>query len=146
MKRNRLRAALLVSGEETRASPGNPAGVTTVTRPLLLAALGFAVFVLVYPQVRDRLPHSLTYHRSASSAAAAAQSSSQLSTEEYGQIDSSFSPERLGSFAGEPATKTKASVEGVQLECWYYGVAGARGAYQICFENGHLSTKSRFGQ
>jgi hypothetical protein len=36
-------------------------------------------------------------------------------------------------------------VEGVQLECWYYGVAGARGAYQICFENGRLSTKSRFG-
>jgi hypothetical protein len=117
--------------------------VTTVTRPLLLAALAFAGFVLVYPQVRDRLPHSLNYHRSSSSAA---QSSSQLSTEEYGQIDSTFSPARLGSFAGEPATKTNASVEGVQLECWYYGVAGARGAYQICFENGHLSTKSRFGQ
>jgi hypothetical protein len=117
--------------------------VTAVTRPLLLAALACAAFVLVYPQVRDRLPHALNYHRS--SAASASQSSSQLSAEEYGEVDSTFSPERLGAFAGEPATKTEASVEGVQLECWYYGVAGARGAYQICFENGHLSTKSRFG-
>ena len=127
--------------KESRALPGNPPGVTTVTRPFLLAALAFAAFVLLYPQVRDRLPHSLNYHR-----ASATQSSSQLSTEEYGQIDSTFGPGGLGAFAGEPATKTKASVEGVQLECWYYGVAGARGAYQICFENGHLSTKSRFGQ
>ena len=114
--------------------------MASVTRPLLLAVLAFAAFVLIYPQVRDRLPHSLSYERSSSS-----QSSSQLSTEEFGQIDSSFTPEKLGRFAGEPAERTKASVEGVQLECWYYGVAGARGAYQICFENGRLSTKSRFG-
>ncbi len=106
----------------------------------MLAALAFAAFVLVYPQVRDHLPHALNYRPSS-----ATQSSSQLSTEEYGQIDSTFGPEKLGGFAGEPAEKTKASVEGVQLECWYYGVAGARGAYQICFENGRLSTKSRFG-
>jgi hypothetical protein len=114
--------------------------VASVTRPLLLAALAFAAFVLLYPHVRNRLPHSLSYERSSGS-----QSSSQLSTEEFGQIDSVFTPQKLGSFAGEPAEKTKVSVEGVQLECWYYGVAGARGAYQICFENGHLSTKSRFG-
>jgi hypothetical protein len=114
--------------------------VTTVTRPLLFAGLAFAAFVLLYPQIRDRLPHALNYQRSS-----ATQSSSQLSTEEYGQIDSTFTPEKLGGFAGEPAERTSASVEGVQLECWYYGVAGARGAYQICFENGRLSTKSRFG-
>jgi hypothetical protein len=114
--------------------------VTTVTRPLLFAALAFAAFVLLYPQVRDRLPHALNYQRSP-----ATQSSSQLSSAEYGQIDSTFTPEKLGGFAGEPAEKTSASVEGAQLECWYYGVAGARGAYQICFENGRLSTKSRFG-
>ena len=114
--------------------------MASVTRPLLLAALALAAFVLLYPQVRDRLPRSLSYERSSSS-----QSSSQLSTEEFGQIDSTFTPAKLGSFAGEPAEKTTAAVEGVQLECWYYGVAGFRGAYQICFENGRLSTKSRFG-
>jgi hypothetical protein len=107
----------------------------------MLAAVVLAAFVFLYPQVRDRLPETLRYERSS-----AAQSSSQLSPSEFDQIDSYFTPDRLGSFAGEPATKTNASVEGVALECWYYGVAGARGAYQICFENGKLSTKARFGQ
>jgi hypothetical protein len=50
----------------------------------------------------------------------------------------------LRSFAGEPAETTKASVEGIDLECWYYGIGGARGAYQICFQNGHLTAKARF--
>lgn len=106
----------------------------------MLAVLALAAFALLYPKVRDSLPETLRYERSAT------QSSSQLSPSEFDQIDSYFTPDRLGSFAGEPATKTSASVEGVDLECWYYGVAGARGAYQICFENGKLSTKARFGQ
>jgi hypothetical protein len=114
--------------------------VTAVTKPLLLAALAFAAFLLVYPQVRDRLPRAMHYERSS-----VGQSASQLSGEEFGEIDSSFTPEKLGAFAGKPATKTSASVEGVALECWYYGVAGSRGAYQICFEDGRLSAKSRFG-
>jgi hypothetical protein len=107
----------------------------------VLAVLVLAAFAFLYPQVRDRLPQTLRYERSSAS-----QSSSQLSSAEFGQIDSTFTPDRLGSLAGEPASETKASVEGVELECWYYGVAGARGAYQICFENGRLSTKARFGQ
>jgi hypothetical protein len=37
-------------------------------------------------------------------------------------------------------------VEGVRLECWYYGIAGGRGAYQVCFENGRFSTKTRLDQ
>ena len=115
--------------------------MTTVTKPLVLAAVVLGAFVFLYPQVRDRLPETLRYESSS-----AAQSSSQLSPSEFDQIDSYFTPDRLGSFAGEPATKTDASVEGVDLECWYYGVAGERGAYQICFENGKLSTKVRFGQ
>jgi hypothetical protein len=101
-----------------------------------------AAFLLVYPVVRERLPQAMHYERSSS----VGQSPSQLSSEEFAQIDSSFTPEKLGGFAGKPAAKTDASVEGVDLECWYYGVAGARGAYQICFENGRLSAKSRFGQ
>ena len=107
----------------------------------MLAVLALAAFALLYPKVRDRLPETLRYERSS-----ATQSSSQLSPSEFDQIDSYFTPDRLGSFAGEPATKTDASVEGVDLECWYYGVAGARGAYQICFKNGRFSAKSRFDQ
>ena len=108
---------------------------------IVIAVLILAAFAFLYPQVRERLPETLRYERSSS-----AQSSSQLSPSEFDEVDSYFTPDRLGSFAGEPATKTNASVEGVDLECWYYGVAGARGAYQICFENGKLSTKARFGQ
>jgi hypothetical protein len=114
--------------------------VTTVTKPILLAAVAFAAFVLVYPAVRDRLPHAMTF----TGTPAVGQSRSQLSSEEFAQVDDSFTPEGLRSFAGEPTTKTEASVEGVDLECWYYGIAGARGAYQICFENGRLSAKARF--
>jgi hypothetical protein len=117
--------------------------VATVTKPILLAAVALAAFVLVYPAVRDRLPDQMNYL--GNRAPAAAQSASQLSSEEYARVDSAFTPDHLRSFAGEPARKTQASVEGIDLECWYYGIAGGRGAYQICFENGRLSTKARFG-
>jgi hypothetical protein len=118
--------------------------VTTITKPLLLAALAFAAFVLVYPVVRDRLPSATEALGNRPSPVA--QSASQLSDAEFAEVDSGYTPDVLRSFAGEPAKKTKASVEGVSLECWYYGIAGARGAYQICFENGRFSTKSRFGR
>jgi hypothetical protein len=117
--------------------------VTAVTKPLLFATVAVAAFVLVYPAVRERLPSAV--HLVRSTTPAAAQSESQLSSEEFAQVTADFTPERLRSFAGEPATTTEASVEGVRLECWYYGVAGARGAYQICFQNGRLSAKARFG-
>ena len=99
--------------------------------------------MLVYPHVRDRLPDRMNYLTD--NGAAVAQSASQLSEEEYSSVDSSSTPGRLRSLAGEPAKKTEASVEGIALECWYYGIAGARGAYQICFENGRFSAKARFG-
>jgi hypothetical protein len=116
--------------------------VATVTKPILLAAVAFAAFVLIYPAVRARLPSSLDLLGSRTPVAA--QAASQLSPEEFSAVDSAFSPARLRSYAGDPAKKTDASVEGVDLQCWYYGIAGARGAYQICFQNGRLSTKSRF--
>jgi hypothetical protein len=118
--------------------------VTTVTKPVLLAAAAFAAFVLAYPVAREHVPGVI--HLLGSRTPVAAQSGSQLSREEYARVDSAYTPERLRAFAGEPATRTEAAVEGVRLECWYYGIAGARGAYQICFENGRLSTKSRFGR
>ena len=117
--------------------------MATVTKPILLAAVVLAAFALVYPVVRERLPDRMNYF--ANGAPGIAQSASQLSSEEYDGVDSSFTPGQLRSLAGEPARKTTASVEGIDLECWYYGIAGARGAYQICFENGRFSTKVRFG-
>jgi hypothetical protein len=118
--------------------------VATVTKPLLLAALALATFVFVYPLVRDRLPQAMDFVENRRSEVT--ESASQLSSEEFAHVEATFTPDRLRSFAGEPASMTKASVEGVRLECWYYGIAGAQGAYQICFENGRLSTKARFAR
>lgn len=118
--------------------------MTTITKPILLAAVAVAVFVLLYPQVRDRLPQAMDF--SDNRAGGAAESASQLSSSEFEQIDSSFTPDRLRAFAGEPAAETKASVEGVTLECWYYGIAGEQGTYQVCFENDRLSAKLRFSR
>ena len=125
------------------SKPWNHADVATITKPLLLLAAALAAFVLVSPAARAHFP---SFNLVGNRTAAASQSASELSEEEFGQVNSSFTPGRLRSFAGEPAEKTDASVEGVDLECWYYGIAGARGAFQICFENGRLSTKARFGR
>jgi hypothetical protein len=118
--------------------------VTTITKPIVLAAVAVAAFILVYPLVRDRLPQALDY--SSNGGPAAAESASQLSSGEFEQIEPGFTPDRLRAFAGEPAAKTNASVEGVTLECWYYGIAGAQGTYQVCFENERLSAKLRFSR
>ena len=114
--------------------------MATLTKPLLLVAAALAAFLVLYPAARDRLPsiHQLGARSSS------AESASQLSPEEFDAVATGFTPTRLRSFAGDPAEKTDASVEGVDLECWYYGIAGARGAFQICFENGRFSTKTRF--
>jgi hypothetical protein len=114
--------------------------VATLTKPLLLTAAALAAFLVLYPAAQDRLPsiHQLG-QRSPST-----ESASQLSPHEFATVGTGFTPTHLRSFAGDPAQKTDASVEGVDLECWYYGIAGARGAFQICFENGRFSTKARF--
>ncbi len=114
--------------------------MATLTKPLLLAAAALAAFIVLYPAARDRLPSIHTLGARSSST----ESASQLSPEEFDAVGTGFTPTRLRSFAGDPASETKASVEGVDLECWYYGIAGARGAFQICFENGRFSTKTRF--
>ena len=119
--------------------------MTTVTKPLLLAAVAFAAFVLVYPTARERIP-SLHVLGNRTTGAAVSQSAAQISPGEFEQIEAGASPARLRSSVGEPASRSETTVEGLQLECWYYGVAGATGAYQLCFKNGRLATKLRFGR
>ncbi|HEY7003060.1 MAG TPA: hypothetical protein VH281_02165 [Gaiellaceae bacterium] len=114
--------------------------MATLTKPLLLAVAALAAFFVLYPAAREHLP-SIDRLGSRSSSS---ESASQLSPEEFATVGVGFTPTRLRSFAGDPASKTDASVESIDLECWYYGIAGARGAFQICFENGRFSTKTRF--
>lgn len=117
--------------------------MTSITKPIALAAVAFATFVLLYPQIRDRLPQAMDFTDNRTQVG---ESASQLSSSEFEQIEPGFTPDRLRAFAGEPAARTKASVEGVTLECWYYGIAGAQGSYQVCFENERLTAKLRFAR
>jgi hypothetical protein len=125
--------------------PWKRPGVTTVTKPLLLAAAALAAFVLVYPTVRERLP-SLHVLGNPTTRAGVSQSAAQISPGEFEQIEAGTSPAGIRATVGEPASKSETTVEGLRLECWYYGVAGSTGAYQLCFKNGRLATKLRFGR
>jgi hypothetical protein len=119
--------------------------VTTVTKPLLLVAAALAAFVLVYPAARERLP-SLHVLANPTTERGVAQSAAQISPDEFEQIEAGISPAGIRATVGEPASKSETTVEGLRLECWYYGVAGSTGAYQLCFKNGRLATKLRFGR
>jgi hypothetical protein len=119
--------------------------VTTVTKPLLLAAVALAAFLLVYPTARDRIP-SLRVLGHRTTGAGVYQSAAQISPREFEQIEEGVSPGGVRGRVGEPASKNETTVEGLQVECWYYGVAAATGAYQLCFKNGRLATKLRFGR
>jgi hypothetical protein len=117
--------------------------VATLTKPLLLAAAGLVSFALLFPAAREHFP---SLHLLGERTAPAPESASQLSSEEFAAVGIGFTPTRLRAFAGDPAKETDASVEGVDLQCWYYGIAGGRGAFQICFETGRFSTKTRFSR
>ncbi len=72
------------------------------------------------------------------------QSGAQLSAVEFGQVARGVTPRRLRELVGTPETSHRATVEGLEIECLYYGIVGASGSYQFCFANGKLSTKARF--
>jgi hypothetical protein len=72
------------------------------------------------------------------------QSSAQLSQFEFNRLTAGTSEARLRALVGDPASRQAAKVEGIAIECWYYGVAGTTGAYQFCFQNGRLRTKARY--
>lgn len=123
--------------------------VATLTKPLLLAGvlLGLVAFgapAIVgggAPDIRGALDFVASGARDGG-----AQSASQISSGEFAQVDSGFTLDRLRALAGEPASRSAAEVEGVELECWYYGIVGATGAYQFCFANGKLRAKLRYGR
>jgi hypothetical protein len=74
----------------------------------------------------------------------ARQADEQLSQYEFNSISAGTSERRLRALVGDPASRQSARVEGIGVECWYYGVARATGAYQFCFQNGVLKTKTRY--
>ena len=72
------------------------------------------------------------------------QSRSQLSPVEFRDVRFGYTTARLRELVGTPETTHDATVEGLKLECWYYGIVGESGSYQFCFADGKLRSKFRF--
>jgi hypothetical protein len=120
--------------------------VATLTKPLLLAGLLLGLLAFGAPAVVGGAPDIRGAFDFVASGArdGSAQSASQISSGEFAQVGSGFTLDQLRALAGEPASRSAAEVEGVELECWYYGIVGATGAYQFCFANGKLRAKLRY--
>ena len=119
--------------------------MATLTKPLLFAALVLGLAFLVAPTLLGSSPDLRSALDFVSRGGdSGSQSASQLSEGEFAQVGNGFTVTRLRALAGEPTSKSAATVEGVKLECWYYGIVGGTGAYQFCFANGKLRAKLRF--
>jgi hypothetical protein len=73
------------------------------------------------------------------------QSSAQLSAAEFLRLPKGSPQSVVQATVGEPDGKHHVSIERLELDCWYYGIAGATGAYQLCFVDGKLRAKVGFG-
>ena len=72
------------------------------------------------------------------------QGAAQLSTAEFAHIRPGITPSRLRGLVGEPESKNKTRVEGMEIECWYYGIVAETGSFQFCFANGKLTSRFRY--
>ena len=72
------------------------------------------------------------------------QSGAQISLAEFVAPRQGETKERVRALVGEPETTSTAHVEGIELECWTYGISGASGAFQLCFADGRLSSRFRY--
>jgi hypothetical protein len=116
----------------------------TLTR-LVILLVAVAALVAAAPSlldstenVRDQLSSLLEDH------GGGGQSAEQISSGEFAAAAGGMKADALRSLVGKPDERTTAKVEGLDLECWYYGVAGGTGAYQFCFVDGKLSSKRRY--
>ena len=119
--------------------------VAALTRPVLLAAVLLAFAAVAAPALLRNAP-DLRDRIVPASRSDSDQSASQISPGEFELLREGMTPDQLGSYAGEPASRSSTEVEGIRLECWYYGAVGESGAYQLCFKNGRLSSKLRFAR
>ena len=116
----------------------------TLTR-LVVLLVAVAAFVAAAPAIRDsteslrgQLTSFLEEHGSNG------QSAEQISSGEFDAVEGGVKQDALRALVGAPARRTSAHVEGLKLDCWYYGVAAATGVYQFCFVDGKLSSKRRY--
>ena len=112
--------------------------VTGIVLALVFVALGGSAVLAAARDVPERVAESLRADD------AGPQSGSQISATEFNSIADGARGERVRGLLGEPEHASSATVEGVEIECWTYGVAGATGAFQLCFANGKLSSRARY--
>jgi hypothetical protein len=72
------------------------------------------------------------------------QGAAQISPAEFLQVRRGITRDELRALVGTPEDSDSSKVEGVALECWYYGVVGATGAFQFCFADDRLVSRFRF--
>jgi hypothetical protein len=101
-------------------------------------ALGGSAVLAAARDVPDRVADAVR------SGETGGQSGSQISGSEFLSVPRGTPAARARGLLGEPEHSSTASVEGVRIECWTYGVAGATGAFQLCFANGRLSSRFRY--
>ena len=117
-----------------------------VSRLFLLGVVVVAVLVFgasgvvgALPDLRDRAEQALRDRSSG------AQGGAQISGTEFVRAERGITPQQLRELVGDPESSSKTRIEGLELECLYYGIVGASGAYQFCFAEGKLVSRYRFG-
>lgn len=71
-------------------------------------------------------------------------SSREVTPAEFTRIQTGATPEQVRAIIGaEPERTDETTIEGLTMNCWYYGILAQSGTYQFCFQNGRLSSKSR---
>jgi hypothetical protein len=105
---------------------------------VLAVALGGSAVLAAARDVPDRVAAAVN------GSEPGGQSSSQISSTEFLSVPGGTAAARVRGLLGKPEHASRATVEGVEIECWTYGVAGATGAFQLCFSNGRLSSRFRY--
>jgi hypothetical protein len=118
----------------------------TITR-LVVGIVAIAALVAALPALRsnsDSLRHQVSSFLDSHGGGGKGQSAEQISSGEFAWAHGGMTPKQLENLVGQPADQSSVEVEGLKLDCMYYGVAAATGAYQFCFLDGKLSSKRRF--
>ena len=122
--------------------------MTGLARLAILVAVVVVVFVLggsaVLAKVPDLREKAADLVRT--DASKTSQGAAQLSTAEFAHIRPGITPRKLRGLVGEPESKSKTSVEGLEIECWYYGIVAETGSFQFCFANGKLTSRFRYAR
>lgn len=116
----------------------------TIAR-LVVVVVGIAALVAAAPMLRGNA-NSIRDQVSnwAESHGGSGQSAEQISSGEFAAAHGGMTQAALRNVVGSPSDQSSVKVEGLGLDCWYYGVAGATGVYQFCFLDGKLSSKRRY--